>query len=552
MTDAVSLYTRIADDYLAPEASAAWLLCDRHDPDRTAYTIVDDEGQTAVTYGRLRSDSLRLADALRTMGVSEGTRVATLVRKGPELITTMLATWRLGAVYVPLFTAFATPALAFRMQTADVRVIVTDATQRPKLSARDGRPLGDWKIIVVDQLDETRGFDSSDDLSYADLMQSASEEDIPAHAQGADGAFVHIFTSGTTGSPKGVIHPLRHAAGWQSYLENGLGVTGEDVYWCAADPGWAYGLYSAVVSPLAAGFGTILQRGSFTPERAWELIDRLRVTNLAAAPTVYRAIRNAYPTVPGPTGLRRLSSAGEPLTPEVNEWAERELGVLVHDHFGQTEVGMVLANAHHPDLSRPIVAGSMGRPLPGWSTTVLAEGSDSEAAGGETGRVAIIVDESPAMTFEHYQDPSTTASRFAGDGRYYVLGDLGSRDAAGCFRFSSRDDDVIIMAGYRIGPFEVESVLSQHPAIAESAVIGAPDADRGEVLEAFVVLAPGVEGSPTLVTEIQDFVKRNYASHAYPRAVHFVPQLPKTPSGKIQRFVLRQRRREGLDDGGVR
>ena len=546
MTDAATLFAQIAGAYERSDASAAWLLCDRHDPSAIAYTIVDGDVAHATTYGQLRSDSLRLASALRVLGVEPGTRVATLLRKGPELITTMLATWRLGGVYVPLFTAFAAPAVDFRLRTADAGVVVTDPAQRDKLTPEDAVQAGGWKIIVVG------GASESGDLSYEDLVAEASEDTAPSFIQGPDGDFVHIFTSGTTGSPKGVIHPLRHAAGWQSYLEHGLGVTHDDVYWCAADPGWAYGLYSAVVSPLAAGVGTILQTGSFDPRRAWSLIESLAITNFTAAPTVYRAIRNTYQTVPSPTRLRRLSSAGEPLTPEVNEWAERELGLLVHDHFGQTEIGMALANHHHPDLAKPIVPGSMGYPLPGWSATIIAEDGDQELQIGEVGRVALDVAGSPAMTFESYQDPSKTASRFAGAGRYYVLGDLGSKDEHGAFHFSARDDDVIIMAGYRIGPFEVESVLSRHPSVAESAAIAAPDQARGEVLEAYVVLRPGTSESPELAADIQSFVKKNYAAHAYPRTVHFVSQLPKTPSGKIQRFVLRQQRRDELSTATVR
>lgn len=549
MPDALHHFAQIAADYERPDATAAWLLCDRHDPDVVAFTVVDRGRTSAFTYGWLHEESARLASGLRALGVGPGTRVATLLRKGPELITTMIATWRLGAVYVPLFTAFAAPAIDFRLRTADAHVVVTDPSQRAKLAADGASPSGTWTVIVVDDEGAGQHEDprSHDDLRYEDLLDAGSN-DVASHVQGPDGALVHIFTSGTTGSPKGVIHPLRHIAGWHGYLRHGLGVTADDVYWCAADPGWAYGLYSAVVAPLAAGSGTIIQAGGFDPMRAWELIESAGVTNFTAAPTVYRAIRNALPAVKDGTKLRKLSSAGEPLTPEVNEWAERELGLLVHDHFGQTEVGMVLANQHHPDLARPIAAGSMGHPLPGWSATVLAEDGDRELAVGEVGRIALDTTASPAMTFSGYQDPTGSTSRFTPDGRYYLLGDLGSKDAEGAFHFSARDDDVIIMAGYRIGPFEVESVLSRHPLIAESVAIAAPDPARGEVLEAYVVLGPGHEGeaSEALASDIQSFVKRNYAAHAYPRVVHFVDQLPKTPSGKIQRFVLRQQRRAEL------
>jgi acetyl-CoA synthetase len=533
-----ALFRDLEDIYLQENASAAWILCDRHDDSVVAYTLVSDRFTRDVTYGELRRDSIRLAHALRDLGVGPGTRVATLLRKGHELVTAMLAVWRLGAVYVPLFTAFASKAVEFRLSTAEVHLVITDPSQRSKLPsdlAKHG------VIVVVDGVAELG------DLALADVMDRGSDEVFEPFTQGPEGALVHIFTSGTTGSPKGVIHPLKQAAGWHSYLVYGLGVTADDVYWCAADPGWAYGLYSGIVAPLAQGSGTILQCVPFDPVAAWGLIEREGVTNLTAAPTVYRALRNRFPTVPSKAKLRRLSSAGEPLTPEVNVWANAQLGLDVRDHFGQTEVGMVFANAHHPAIAQEVVRGSMGYPLPGWEAVILGEHDADEMGVGVVGRVAIDVARSPAMTFRSYQDPSKTASRFASAGRYYLLGDLGHRDALGAFHFASRDDDVIIMAGYRIGPFEIESMLSEHPSVAESAAIAAPDADRGEVLEAYVVLADGWNGTPELEEQLQAFVKSNYAAHAYPRVVHFVDELPKTPSGKIQRFVLREQRRAEIE-----
>ncbi|GGF14840.1 AMP-binding protein [Subtercola lobariae] len=534
-------YEQIAGAYRDSGATAADILCDRHDPATTAYTIADGDSIVRVTYGELRRQSIELANAMRQLGIKPGSRVATLLGKGPELITIMVATWRIGAVYLPLFTAFATPAIDFRLRTADAALVFTDQAQRGKLPVSNSNP---WRVVVVGESAET----IDTDISYTELIDGASpDEDSPSYVQGPDGEFVHIFTSGTTGQPKGVIHPLRHAAGWQSYLEYGLGVTADDTYWCAADPGWAYGLYSAVIAPLAAGTGTVLQTGNFEPHRAWSLITDAKVTNFSAAPTVYRAIRSAYPHLSGTTTLTKLSSCGEPLTPEVNVWALSELGQLVYDDFGQTEVGMIFSNPHHPDLAKPVVPGSMGYPLPGWSATILAEEKEEVLSAGEIGRVAIDTHNSPAMTFTNYQDPTKSASRFSADGRYYILGDLGSQDESGAFRFSARDDDVIIMAGYRIGPFEIESVLSKHPSIAESAAIAAPDKERGEVLEAYIVLRPDEVPSDQLATDIQVFVKQNYAAHAYPRRIHFVPELPKTPSGKIQRAVLRQQRREELE-----
>ncbi|GAA3860793.1 acyl-CoA synthetase [Leifsonia kafniensis] len=532
-------------EYGAPDASMAWLLCDRHAPETVAYTIVDGDTAFAVTYAQLRQDSNRVAHGLLGLGIGPGDRVASLLRKGPELITLMIGIWRIGAVYAPLFTAFGAPAADYRLRTAGARLVVVDPEQRAKLDGGDAQQPAPWQVMVVG------GDGRAGDIRYDALIEAADAADIPPFVQGGDGAIVHIFTSGTTGLPKGVIHPLRYAAGWESYLQFGLGVTAEDVYWCGADPGWAYGLYAAIVAPLAAGTGTILQVGAFNAVATWRTIEQLGVTNYTAAPTVFRALRAATPSDRSSLHLRRLSSAGEPLTPEVNDWAERELGLTVHDHFGQTEVGMIFANHHHSDFARPVRAGSMGQPLPGWSAKVLDESSPRELAQGEVGRIAIDVVESPMMTFQSYQERAKTKTRFTGNGRYYLLGDLGSVGTEGEFRFSSRDDDVILMAGYRIGPFEVESVISQHPQVAECAVIGAPDEARGEVLEAYVVLRGDAAGSAELTGQIQQLVRTQFAAHAYPRAVHVVDQLPKTPSGKIQRFLLREQRRAEKEAEGT-
>jgi acetyl-CoA synthetase len=248
--------------------------------------------------------------------------------------------------------------------------------------------------------------------------------------------------------------------------------------------------------------------------------------------------------VPDGIRLRRASSAGEPLTPEVISWAEERLGVPVRDHYGQTEHGMMIVNGWADAVREPVRPGSMGKELPGWSAAVLDDASATPLEPGQVGRVAIEVANSPLMWFPGYADaPERTAERFTEDGTWYLTGDAGSVDADGFFYFSARDDDVIIMAGYRIGPFDVESVLITHPRVMETAVIGVPDALRGEVLEAFVVLRTGDVGDEPLAAELQQLVKDGFAAHAYPRAVHFVDELPKTASGKIQRFVLRQRRR---------
>jgi acetyl-CoA synthetase len=220
----------------------------------------------------------------------------------------------------------------------------------------------------------------------------------------------------------------------------------------------------------------------------------------------------------------------------------------VHDHYGQTEAGMLINNHHNPLVNRPVKDGSMGQAMPGWKAVILHADRDEEVGANEMGRVAMEIAGSPLAWFSGYDgDPAKTAEKFAGGGRWYLTGDTGLVDQDGYFHFSARDDDVIIMAGYRIGPFEVESAMATHPAVAESAVIAVPDEVRGEVIEAFVVLRAGHDASPELEREIQAWVKTNFAAHAYPRAIHFSAALPKTPSGKIQRFVLKQQRLRELE-----
>lgn len=526
----------VLDVYGSASAQPAWLFCDRHPRNSVALTVVEPNMRvTNVTFEELGDLSRTAAAGLRQLGIGRDDRVATLMGKSADLVATMLGIWRVGAVYVPLFTAFASEAIAMRLEDSRTKVVITDAVQRPKLGDALEERLDACRVVL--------GRGSSDtgrDLTLAALAKEGIDVD-DAPESGGNRPLVHMFTSGTTGKPKGVVHPLRYVAGWQIYLEHALGVRGDDVFWCAADPGWAYGLYAGVIAPLAMGQRTLLYTGPFDAAKTWGVLAALEVTNFAAAPTVYRSLRLSAPQHPA-LPLERASSAGEPLTAEVNEWAVPILGIEVHDHFGQTEVGMVLANHHDSRIGRSPKPSSMGCAVPGWSMTVLRHDRDEPAAPDVLGRLAINVPASPLMTFRGYDGNEGDGGRFVGNGRWYVTGDAARADLDGDFFFQARDDDVIIMAGYRIGPFEIESVIAQHEAVAECAVIGAPDAARGEVLEAYVVLRPAFEASSALAGELQSWVKARYAAHAYPRVVHFIPELPKTPSGKIQRLYLRQQR----------
>lgn len=532
--------------YGAPGACAAELLCDGHDPAALAYRIVaDDLSADDLPYGQLREESERFAAALISLGIGPGDRVATLMGKSRAYLVTLMGIWRLGAVHVPLFTAFAPPAIALRLNGSGAKAVVCDAGQRAKLLPGEDIPAdAPWQVI-------TTGAAADGALSFDALMAGAAPG-LPAVAVGGDAPIIHIYTSGTTGNPKGVIVPLRALASFHAYAEFGFDMRGDDVFWCAADPGWAYGLYFGVLATFMTGVPSILLEGGFSAAKTYAVLADHGVTNFAAAPTVYRSLRGAEAAPPSGLKLRCASSAGEPLTPEVNDWASQALGVTVHDHYGQTEAGMLINNHHHPLVKRPVKPGSMGQAMPGWTATILREEADEVAETGEMGRVAIVVPESPLAWFTGYDgDAAKTAEKFAGNGRWYLTGDTGFRDEQGYFHFSSRDDDVIIMAGYRIGPFEVESTMATHPAVAESAAIAVPDAVRGEVLEAYVVLREGHAASPALEKAIQQWVKTRFAAHAYPRAVHFIAAMPKTPSGKIQRFVLKQQRRAELAKGNT-
>jgi acetyl-CoA synthetase len=518
---------QIHADFSAEDASAIWLVCDRHPAEAVAFRFVDaDLDVRDMTYGELAERSRRAAHVLASKGVGAGDRVASLLGKGPDLPALILGIWRLGAVYVPLFTAFAAATVAERIEDAGVMLVVTDTEQLPKVR--------DLSLPVL--LANTEGAGGgAEDLGAA--LDAGPLWDGTTPVAGPETPIVQMATSGTTGKPKVVVHPLSYAASWQSYVE--LGLAPGESFWCGADPGWAYGLYTLIIGPLAAGVAGIFTCGTFKPEMTWQVLERLQVSDYAAAPTALRALRACDPGVELPE-LRRLSTAGEPLTPEVIEWSRERFGVDVHDHFGQTELGMTAGFAHHADLAREVVARAMGESLPGWTMTALRSDTDEPAPVGEVGRLAVDVARSHFFTFTGYGTArDNRGSRFTADGTYYLTGDLASLGEDGLIRFSSRDDDVILMAGYRIGPFDVESVLATHPQVVECAVVASPDAVRGEVVHAYVVPAAAPDDRDALARELQEWVRTRYAAHAYPRLVTFVDSLPKTPSGKIQRAALR-------------
>jgi acetyl-CoA synthetase len=521
-------------EHTGPSVSVADLLCDRHatSPDRLALRYEDAAGTaSAHPFAEMRDRSARFASVLGAMGVAKGDRVATLLPKSPELMIATLAIWRLGAIHVPLFTAFGPQAISFRTEDSGTRVVITDTANRPKLAGMGLR------VVTVEGQDGAPG--EPGDLPFQSSI-AAAEPLAEAATVSGDDLFILIYTSGTTGHPKGVEVPVRALTAFAAYMRFGLDVRDDDVFWNIADPGWAYGLYYALVGPLLLGLPTLFINAPFSVEGTLNIIRRYGVTNFAAAPTVYRAMRaagieNASTSLP----LRVLSSAGEPLNPDVIAWAERTFGVPIHDQYGQTEHGMMIINHNTPALRLPLRPGSMGVQMPGFRA-VIVDDEGTERGPGEEGQIGLDIPRSPLYWFRGYYNAREWSDKRIVAGRYYLSGDAASRDADDFFYFTGRADDIISSAGYRIGPFEVESALMQHPAVAEAAAVGKPDELRGEVVTAFVVLKAGHAPSDELAADLSQSVKTNLSAHAYPRTITFVDQLPKTPSGKVQRFLLRQ------------
>ena len=505
--------------------------CDRHaERERVALYWEGQDGCSSVhTFAELRERSARFANFLQAQGIQPGDRVAGLLPRIPELLVVALGVWRAGAVYVPLFTAFGGKAIEHRLERSTARLIVTDTTNRPKLDDVDHLP-----PVMTLRRESEQVIPPGDFDFQAELARHAA--DFPPVPLTGDDPFIFMLTSGTTGLPKGVAVPLKGLLANIVYMQYAVDLRAEDAYWNVADPGWAYGLFYALVGPLLLGHATHFYEGPFTAESTYRMIAKYGITSLAAAPTAYRLLMAAGADLPrqSQAGLRVACSAGEPLNPEVIRWVKEHLGCAVYDHYGQTELGMVACN-HHA-LHHPVQPGSMGVSVPGFRMVALDEQGNAVGP-GQSGQLAVDIPASPLYYFQGYWQQD---SRDRYHGQYYLTGDRVEVGANGNFIFMGRDDDIIMSAGYRIGPFEVESSLLEHPAVAESAVVGKPDAERGEIVKACVVLRSGYAPSAALASELQQHVRQRLSAHAYPREVEFMQSLPKTPSGKIQRFVLRQ------------
>src|SRR5579884_563948 len=417
-------------EYSAENVDVARALCDRHRG--VALDYVDHAGnEVSVTYEQLGEWSRRCATVLASLGVRPGDPVATLLPKGPELVVTILAIFRLGAVQLPLFTAFGPEAIAYRLTNAGAKLIVTDTAQLPKVAS-----------AAIPTLVVGAGTGSDFWLKVRD----AEELSRNVKRRGGD-LLIVSYTSGPTGQPKGALIPVKSLAAIEGYMRLALDVRPDDAYWNIADPGWAYGLYFALIGPMILGTRTFLYNAPFNADAAWRLLRDRGISNFAAAPTVYRALRvhSANASTPAPR-LRAASSAGEPLNPEVIRWAQETLGCAIHDQYGQTEIGMLVNNHHHPALARPLRPGSMGHPTPGFRVVVVDD-AGNELPPGVEGQVAVDIEQSPLYWFQGYLNaPDVTAQRMVG--RYNVTGDMASVDRDGYFFFSGRGDDVINCAGY--------------------------------------------------------------------------------------------------------
>lgn len=503
--------------------------CDRHaSADAIALDWIDAGGQyRRFTFAQMQALSARVANLLVAQGVQPGDVVAGLLPRTPELVATILGTWRAGAVYQPLFTAFGPKAIEHRLRMSDARLVVTNVANRAKLDEIAGCPPVATVREPGDALPER-------DIDFRTALDAQPDTFEPVLRKGTD-LFMMMSTSGTTGLPKGVPVPLRALLAFGAYMHDAVDLREGDRFWNIADPGWAYGLYYAITGPLLLGHATTLYEGGFTVDSTYDVIERLGITSLAGSPTAYRMLMaagtEAAARVKGK--LRVVSSAGEPLNPEVVRWFDAALDAPIYDHYGQTELGMVVNNHH--GLAHVVHAGSAGLAMPGYRVAVLDEAS-RELGPGEPGNLAIDIARSPLLWFHGYWQQDTPAIA----GGYYRTGDNVELEPDGTVSFIGRADDVITSSGYRIGPFDVESALIEHPAVSEAAVIGVPDPERTEIVKAFVVLSKGFDGTPALAEELSLHVKRRLSAHAYPRAIDFVDALPKTPSGKIQRFVLRK------------
>ena len=504
-----------------------------------------------LSYGELARQTNRFANLLRSLDVGQGDRLFVLAGRIPALYVSVLGALKNGTVVTPLFSAFGPEPIATRLNLGAGRVLVTtDALYRRKIKPlRAQMPTLQHVLLVAEDGGVT---DEPDTLDLGQLMMEASDEFITVNTQPDDPALLH-FTSGTTGTPKGALHVHGAVVTHFATGRYALDLHPQDRYWCTADPGWVTGTSYGIIAPLLQGVTSLIDREEFDAGRWYSLLAQERISVWYTAPTALRmlmkagvalACQHTYPA------LRFVASVGEPLNPEAVWWGQEALGLPIHDNWWQTETGgIMIANTPAFDIK----PGSMGRPLPGVEACIV----EHLEAEGEPPRVRVIDTPNvegelalksgwPSMFRAYLNNEARYKTCFSGN--LYLTGDLARVDADGYYWFVGRADDVIKSAGHLIGPFEVESVLMEHPAVAEAGVIGKPDALVGEVVKAFVSLKNGFEAGETLRMDISAHARKRLGAAVAPKEIAFLPTLPRTRSGKIMRRLLKAREL-GLPEG---
>jgi acetyl-CoA synthetase len=517
--------------------------------DKTAFRFLGAEHSRELSYLDLSRLSNRFANVLRTLGVGKGERVFVLAGRIPELYIAVLGSFKNGSVACPLFSAFGAEPIATRMTIGDARVLVTTELLYRRKIAPIRAQLPALRHVLLVRDDAISG-PIAGTADLARLLDAASDQ-FEIVATGADDLALLHFTSGTTGTPKGAMHV--HGAVLTHWVSGkyALDLHPDDIFWCTADPGWVTGTSYGIIAPLLHGVTSIVDAADFDAERWYAILQQQHVSVWYTAPTAIRMLMKAGDAIAKKyafPALRFIASVGEPLNPEAVWWGQEVLGLPIHDNWWQTETGgIMIANTPGFDIK----PGSMGRPLPGVEAFITRRADD--------GGVAIVTEPDvegelalrrgwPGMLRGYLNNEERYRKCFAGD--LYLTGDLARRDAQGYFWFVGRSDDVIKSAGHLIGPFEVESALMEHPAVAEAGVIGKPDPTVGEVVKAFVSLKAGYAESEPLRKELLGHARTRLGAVMAPKEIDFVAALPRTRSGKIMRRLLKAREL-GLPEGDL-
>ncbi|MCD2137224.1 acetate--CoA ligase [Salinicoccus halitifaciens] len=495
--------------------------------DKDALYYKNGDEKSSYTFKDMKEASNKAANILKDeAGVEKGDRVFIFMARSPELYFTLLGALKVGAIVGPLFEAFMEKAVKDRLENSDAKVIVTTPELVDRIPEKDLPNLE--KVIVVGKVED------ENHLDFNAAFENASEEFDIEWLDKEDGMILH-YTSGSTGQPKGVLHV--HYAMIQQYISGKyvLDLKEDDVYWCTADPGWVTGTSYGIFAPWLNRVTNVVVGGRFSPEAWYGAIEDLKVTVWYSAPTAFRMLMGAGDEIVKDydlSSLRHLLSVGEPLNPEVVKWGMEVFNLRIHDTWWMTETGAhMITNFPAMDIK----GGSMGKPIPGVEAAIIDD-EGNELPPNRMGNLALKTGW-PAMMREIWKNKPKYDSYFIGE--WYVSGDSAYKDEDGYYWFQGRVDDVIMTAGERVGPFEIESKLVEHPAVQEAGVIGKPDPVRGEIVKAFIALKKGHEASDELKEEIRKFVKEGLAAHAAPREIEFKDKLPKTRSGKIMRRVLK-------------